>query len=101
MEFFFIIGGLLCIAGIFLYFLPGLIAGKRKHKYSTLITILNIFIGWTVLGWLALLVWAFMDNNSKTTSSIDDLKTLAELKEKGLITEEEFNNKKSEILNKN
>ena len=36
---------LLFVAGVVLYFLPGLIAGRRKHKYSVLITILNIFLG--------------------------------------------------------
>lgn len=88
---------LLFVAGIVLYFLPGIIAGRRKHKYSVLITILNIFLGWTGLGWIALLVWAFID---KTGNSATDLKMLAELKEKGLLSEEEFEQKKKSLLDK-
>lgn len=86
------------IAGIFLYFLPGLIAGKRKHKYSLLITILNFFLGWTIFGWLGLLVWALIDTSK--TGSVDELKTLADLKEKGVITEEEFEQKKKNLMDK-
>jgi len=38
------------------YLIPSLIAiGK---KYSTGIVILNIFLGWTLLGWLGALIWA-------------------------------------------
>ncbi len=88
---------LLFVAGVVLYFLPGLIAGRRKHKYSVLITILNIFLGWTCFGWIALLVWAFAD---KTSNSAVDLKILAELKEKGLLSDEEFEQKKKNLLDK-
>lgn len=93
---FFIFGA---IAGIFLYFLPGLIAGKRKHKYSLLITILNFFLGWTIFGWLGLLVWALIDTTPKS-SGVDELKTLAELKEKGIISEEEFELKKKNLMDR-
>lgn len=92
---FFVFGA---IAGIFLYFLPGLIAGKRKHKYSLLITILNFFLGWTIFGWLGLLVWALIDTSK--AGSVDELKKLAELKEQGIITEEEFEQKKKNLMDK-
>jgi len=35
-----------------------LIASRRKHPCSTLIFLLNLFFGWTFVGWLVLLVWA-------------------------------------------
>jgi len=41
------------------YFLPYIIASKRKHKNSTAIFVLNLFLGWTFLGWVVTLVWAF------------------------------------------
>jgi len=40
------------------YFLPLLIAVKRKHHQGTAILVLNLFFGWTILGWIVALVWA-------------------------------------------
>lgn len=57
------IGGLilllfLVIGGLWLYFLPGLIASHRKTRYTAGITLLNLFLGWTLLGWVGALIWA-------------------------------------------
>jgi hypothetical protein len=41
------------------YFLPAIIAGARQHKNATAIAVLNMLLGWTLLGWVASLVWAF------------------------------------------
>ncbi len=40
-----------------LYFLPTLIAAHRGHGIA-LILLLNLFFGWTVIGWFIMLVWA-------------------------------------------
>ena len=40
------------------YFLPGMIAIERKHHQAAAIFMLNLLLGWTVLGWIAALVWA-------------------------------------------
>lgn len=45
-----------------LYLLPAIIATNKDHKQSTAIWVLTIFAGWTVIGWIAALVWAFVDN---------------------------------------
>jgi uncharacterized membrane protein YqaE (UPF0057 family) len=42
-----------------LYFIPGLIAGFRGHPNATPVLILNLFLGWTVLGWIVALIWSF------------------------------------------
>ena len=42
----------------FIYFLPWVIARGRKHHNSDAILVLNLFLGWTVLGWVIALVWA-------------------------------------------
>jgi hypothetical protein len=43
---------------IALYFLPSLIAGGR-HLYERVpITLLNLFLGWTFIGWIIALIWA-------------------------------------------
>lgn len=51
---------ILAIIFLFLvvYFLPWLIAKKRKHKNSDAILLLNLFLGWTLIGWLGSLIWA-------------------------------------------
>lgn len=41
-----------------MYFLPSIVAYKRKHKNLTAIFFLNLFAGWTFLGWVGSLVWA-------------------------------------------
>ena len=42
------------------YFLPGLIASLRNHKNKLAIFLLNLLLGWTVLGWVVSLVWSVM-----------------------------------------
>ena len=50
-----------CIIGIavlIIHFLPSYIAYSRDHKSKGLILILNLLMGWTVIGWVILMVWA-------------------------------------------
>ncbi len=44
------------IIGLFIYFIPSIIGWKTKNASGILI--LNIFLGWTFLGWVAALIWA-------------------------------------------
>jgi uncharacterized membrane protein YqaE (UPF0057 family) len=41
---------------LFLYFLPSL-AGYDKKNIGAIFA-LNLLLGWTVLGWIAALIWA-------------------------------------------
>jgi RsiW-degrading membrane proteinase PrsW (M82 family) len=41
-----------------IYFLPSLIARKRRHPQGNAILALNFLLGWTFLGWVAALVWS-------------------------------------------
>jgi len=41
-----------------LYFLPTILAMGARNNQAPAIFILNLFLGWTFLGWLAALVWA-------------------------------------------
>lgn len=38
-----------------LYFVPSLIAGQRKHPQRNSISAINIFLGWTLIGWVVAL----------------------------------------------
>jgi len=41
-----------------LYFLPTFVALVRQHRHHVAIAFLNLFTGWTLIGWVAALVWA-------------------------------------------
>lgn len=45
-----------------LYFVPTIIAIARRHSYTGVIIALNIFGGWTGLGWIAALAWSVWPN---------------------------------------
>ena len=42
----------------FFYFLPSIIALARSKRNTLSIFLLNIFLGWTLVGWVVALVWA-------------------------------------------
>ncbi len=44
--------------GVALYFIPAIVASKRDHQNATAIGILNLLLGWTIIGWVGALVWA-------------------------------------------
>ncbi len=46
------------IFGIGLYFLPAIIAAVRHTHNATGILLLNLFLGWTVIGWFVALLMA-------------------------------------------
>lgn len=41
-----------------LYLLPTFEAWKREHPNLTAISLVNIFLGWSLLGWVVAAVWA-------------------------------------------
>lgn len=48
----------LIIVVLLLYFLPVLIANKRRHHNTGAIFVVNLFLGWTFLGWVVALAMA-------------------------------------------
>lgn len=47
---------LVWVFSILIYFLPTLCGQKKKNVWG--IFILNLFLGWTFIGWVVALVWA-------------------------------------------
>jgi hypothetical protein len=41
-----------------LYFLPSIIALARNKRDTLAIFLLNLFLGWSVIGWFVALIWA-------------------------------------------
>ena len=106
LEFLYSIRFLFLIVGLWLYFLPSFIANSRKHHALIGIVIVNIIAGWTLIGWVACLIWAYGSTNAAAQTVVnkfefslaDEISKLADLKEKGLLTEDEFTEKKQQLL---
>ena len=58
-------GILFILFTLLMYFLPGVVAAARKHKNTSAIVVLNLFLGWTLIGWIIALIWSFTDNTEK------------------------------------
>ena len=115
--------GIACLLGLLFYFLPWFVASNRNHVNSGMIGFLNLVFGWTILGWILLMLWAIFgeSRNSHTSqninvnldgltsykspqadgspiSSADELTKLSGLLDKGLITKAEFDKMKSRFI---
>lgn len=111
---------------LFPYFLPTIVAVLRRKASSLGIFLLNLFLGWTFIGWVGALIWALsadrretiiVNNNPPPPPSshsytnvtmrkpgatqqdkIDQLRQLKQLFDEGVLTEDEFIRQKAEIL---
>lgn len=43
---------------LFVHFLPAYVAFSRYHPARWAILLVNIFFGWTLIGWVITLIWA-------------------------------------------
>ena len=48
------------IVAVAIYALPTLLAWSMGSPQRIAITLLDVLLGWTILGWMAALVWAIM-----------------------------------------
>jgi predicted membrane protein len=55
-----IVGLGLSLIGLLIYFLPTVVALANKKRNSLAIFVLNLLLGWTLVGWVVALVWAFI-----------------------------------------
>lgn len=51
--------------GVGMYFIPTIAGFIRNKSNKMAILILNLFLGWTLLGWVVALVWAFTKDEKK------------------------------------
>lgn len=51
---------------VIVYFVPTFIGSIRNHPNAVAITLLNLFLGWTLIGWVAALVWSVLAEKSST-----------------------------------
>ena len=46
------------VIGLAFYFIPSIVAYQRKHPNLKAILVLNVLLGWSVIGWVVALVWS-------------------------------------------
>ena len=54
-----------------LLFLPTFVAWQRSHPNFWAIVAVNLLLGWSGIGWLAALVWAFVGSPKETPDPND------------------------------
>lgn len=52
---------IIVIAILGFYFLPSVIAMTRDAQHGGSIFLINLLFGWTILGWIAALIWACVE----------------------------------------
>jgi hypothetical protein len=99
------------VAGLGLYFLPTIVGHNKSNAAA--IFLLNLFLGWTFIGWVVALVWASTTEPPRqvappnydfpkpsSPSSVDQIMKLNTLREKGAITDIEYQKEKQRILSR-
>lgn len=95
---------LIIIIPLFVYFLPSII-GRKQRNFSSIL-LLNLFLGWTLIGWVVALIWAVSKEKKETViinsnnSVSDELQKLKLLFDNGTLTSEEFETEKKHLLKK-
>ena len=46
-------------AGLGIYLFPAIVGWEREHPNQVSIALLNLLLGWTFIGWVASIVWAY------------------------------------------
>jgi hypothetical protein len=69
-----VIGWILLIS-LISYFLPTIVATVRPAKRRAVIFAINLVFGWTIIGWIATLIWA-MSQPAQPQSKVVDSRPL-------------------------
>lgn len=91
-----------------LNFLPIIICLERGGKNIVTVLLLNIFLSWTIIGWLVALYLALkkekktnsllLTDNENFSEKYSNIEKLHSLYERNIISEEEFNIQKKKLL---
>lgn len=107
MDFDSVFGYIVIIIALIFYFVPTIIGWEKRNKGGILT--LNLFLGWTVIGWIVALVWAMtndfennviIQNNSPKNSNAEELEKLSKLKSDGVLSESEYETEKKKVLSR-
>lgn len=79
---------LLALIVIAVYFIPAIVAVSRGCRHSAGIFILDLFLGWTLIGWVGALVWAVSDAAECRTTLIDRVRDSAVVLDEEMVRSE-------------
>lgn len=51
-------GILIVLISLAIYFLPTILGYSKKKKNAGAILVLNLLLGWSIIGWVIALIWA-------------------------------------------
>jgi hypothetical protein len=68
-----LIDGILFVLLVEVYLFPAVIAWARRHRNRAAIILLDILLGWTLLGWVAAMVWAFTFSDLREAPGDEDV----------------------------
>ncbi|MCY1556940.1 Superinfection immunity protein [compost metagenome] len=88
----------LAAATVTIYFAPMFVAFARSHRNAMGVSLVNIFLGWSLIGWVAAMVWACLNSNPVAEDRFGQLGKLAKLRDDGSITTEEYEEQKRKLL---
>lgn len=60
-----IMATMVALAALFLYMIPTVVAVSRKHRNTAPIAVVNVFFGWSLVGFVGCLVWALINSGDK------------------------------------
>lgn len=106
------------LVSLLLYFFPFIISIFTRNRTAS-VFVMNLFLGWTVIGWVWALVWSITPNNDKSditllskslgnsspneqpdkqSSLLNQLSQLHDLYEKGVLTQEIYEQQKEKLV---
>jgi hypothetical protein len=68
----FVAGSVAVVSFIGLYFLPSIVASNRKHHNIGAVVVVNVFLGWTFVGWVVALAMAASAVRSAALAAAQD-----------------------------
>ncbi len=97
-----------------LYFAPVIIASLRGNRHADGVGVVNLFLGWTFVGWVVALAWAVSGPTAREAkqrtasangtadehnpSAAAEIERLLALREKGEISAEQYDALKARII---
>ena len=66
------LSAIVIIISLISYFLPTVIAMLRGKSNTFAILLLNLFLGWTFIGWIVALVWSVTSDNKPQTIVVNN-----------------------------
>ncbi|MGI9346308.1 MAG: superinfection immunity protein [Gammaproteobacteria bacterium] len=76
---------------ILLYFLPTIISSAKKHPHNNAISLVNLFLGWTLVGWIVCLAWAYLETKPVPLVDKRSLPTVGAVADEGAAAEDWIN----------